>query len=80
VDRFKFSARTVAADGTWEVAFNERDNASLIRTPEGRSVLTSGTIYVQPQDGTVVRTILRIDSKEPRGRAASTCDTPASRR
>jgi hypothetical protein len=63
--RFKFSARTLAADGTWEIAFNERDKPSLIRTPEGRSILTSGTIYVQPQDGTVVRTILRIDSKEP---------------
>jgi len=69
-DRFKFSARTVAADGTWEIAFNERDKPSLIRTPEGRSILTSGTIYVQPQDGTVVRTILRIDSKEPRGKGS----------
>jgi hypothetical protein len=69
--RFKFSARTVAADGTWEIAFSERDKPSLIRTPEGRSILSSGTIYVQPQDGTVVRTTLRIDSREaPRGKGS----------
>src|SRR5205809_4401298 len=34
-DRFKFTARRVAADGTWEIAFKETDRRTLIRTLDG---------------------------------------------
>jgi hypothetical protein len=67
-DRFRFSARggswPSAADGAYEIRFNERSRPSLIRTPEGRSILTSGTIEVAPDSGVVLRTVLVIDDKD----------------
>jgi hypothetical protein len=65
-DRFKFSSR-VAEDGTWEVAFTERSRPTLIRTPDGLPIKSSGTIHVLSQNGVVVRTVLNVDSKEERG-------------
>jgi hypothetical protein len=59
-DRFKFTARRVADDGTWEIAFKEASTPTLIRTPDGTSVPTSGTIWVQPDSGTVVRTAFAV--------------------
>jgi hypothetical protein len=61
-DRFKFSARRVADDGTWEIAFKETRTPTLIRTPEGDSVHSSGTIWVRPDTGVIVRTLLQVDS------------------
>lgn len=66
-DRFKFTARTVAADGTWEIAFKETDRPTLIRTPDGNPVPSSGTIWVEPQTGTIVRTRLQVDTLAGRG-------------
>jgi hypothetical protein len=60
LDRFKFAARTVAVDGTWEIAFRETHRPTLIRTPEGRSVASEGTVWVHPEDGTIVRTLLKV--------------------
>jgi hypothetical protein len=60
--RFKFSARTVAADGTWEIAYRETDRPTLIRTPDGESIPSAGTIWVEPQTGTIVRTRLEVDT------------------
>lgn len=59
-DRFKFTARTVNADGTWEIAFRETDRPTLIRDLDGASIPSSGVIWVEPQTGTVVRTRLEI--------------------
>ena len=66
-NRFRYSARAARADGTWEIAFQERTKPTLIRTPEGVSVPTEGTIQVMPQDGTIVRTVLRINQKSLSG-------------
>jgi hypothetical protein len=66
-DRFKFSAKSVAADGTWEIAFRETGSPTLIRSPDGTPVPSSGTIWVRPEDGTIVRTRLDIDAKAGRG-------------
>jgi hypothetical protein len=66
--RFKFTARAVAEDGTWEIAFRETDRPTLIRSPEGDSIPSSGTIWVQPQSGTIVRTVLRLDAIANRSR------------
>jgi len=60
-DRFKFAARRVLDDGTWEIAFRETGKPTLIRTPNGDPVDTSGTIWVRPADGVVVRTVLDVD-------------------
>ena len=61
-DRFRFSARGPAADGAWGIAFRERSKPTLIRTPEGRSIASAGTLHVLPATGAVVRTVLQVDS------------------
>jgi hypothetical protein len=65
--RFKFTARRVATDGTWEIAFKETDRPTLIRDPNGRSVPSSGTLWVEPQTGTVTRTRLQVETVDGRG-------------
>jgi hypothetical protein len=60
-DRFKFSAKTVDANGIWHIAFKETYRPTLIRTPEGQSVPSEGELWADPADGTVVRTILKTD-------------------
>ena len=59
--RFKFSAKTVEPDGAWEIAFRETERPTFIRTPEGRSIYSEGTIWVSPSDGVIVRTRLKVD-------------------
>ncbi len=59
--RFKFSAKSVDADGTWHIAFKETSKPTLIRTPEGQSVPSEGELWVNPTDGTVLRTILKTE-------------------
>ena len=59
-ERFKFSAKGVQADGTWEIAYRETQQPTLIRTPEGKSVPSDGSIWVNPADGTILRTVLRV--------------------
>lgn len=61
LDRFKFAARRVADDGTWEIDFRETSKPTLIRTPDGEPVASTGTIWVRPEDGVVVRTVLEVD-------------------
>lgn len=58
IERFKFSRRHVAADDTWEIAFQETERPTLIRTPEGRAVPTHGSVWVHAATGIVVRTRL----------------------
>jgi len=58
--RFKFAAKSVGQDGTWEIAFHESEKPTLIHTPDWRPVPTEGTIWVNPADGTVVRTFLKV--------------------
>ena len=65
--RFKFAARRVADDGTWEIGFKENSTPTLIRTPEGSSVRSSGTLWVQPDTGIVLRTVLTMEMISGRG-------------
>jgi hypothetical protein len=60
LDRFKFAARRVLDDGTWEVTYKEEGRPTLIRTLDGEPVTTTGTIWIRPQDGVVVRTLLEV--------------------
>jgi hypothetical protein len=61
LDRFKFTRKRAGADGIWEIAFRETDRPTLIRTPEGQSVPSEGSVWVNAADGTVVRTSLRMN-------------------
>jgi hypothetical protein len=58
LDRFKFTKKAVGRDGIWEVAFRETERPTLVRTPEGASVPSAGSVWVNAADGTVVRTRL----------------------
>ncbi|HEY2434818.1 MAG TPA: hypothetical protein VGI12_19250 [Vicinamibacterales bacterium] len=68
--RFKFAARAAGPDGIWEIAFKETDRPTLIATPDGNPVPTSGTIWVESGTGTVVRTRLQIETLDGRGQRA----------
>ena len=57
--RFRFTAKGRQPDGTLEIAFRELTRPTLIRTPAGDSVLSEGAIWVNPSNGTVVRTRLK---------------------
>jgi hypothetical protein len=71
LDRFKFTRKRVTPDGAWEIAFRETERPTLVRTPEGRSVPSEGSVWVTASDGTVLRTTLRM-KEFGRGSAAFT--------
>jgi hypothetical protein len=60
MDRFRFTQKGQAPNGTWEIAFRETSQPTLIRTPEGRSIATAGSVWVNPADGTIARTRLEM--------------------
>src|SRR5262249_17654735 len=78
-DRFKFSSRGVAQDGTWEIAFSEKPGSALIHSPDWRAIPVSGIIQVLPQNGVVVRTMLKVDSKQGTLRGTGQIDVRYSR-
>lgn len=59
LDRFKFSVRDRSGP-VWEIAYRETDRPTLIRTTEGKSIPSAGTVWVDPSTGTVVRTHLTV--------------------
>jgi hypothetical protein len=59
LDRFKFGARTVDADGRWQIAWRETYRPTFIRTPAGESIPAEGELVVDPARGTVLRTLLK---------------------
>jgi hypothetical protein len=81
-ERFKFTAKGVQEDGSWEIAYRETQHPTLIRTPEGKSVPSDGSIWVNPADGTIVRTVLKVGGMgvgAPKGvRGAGTIDVTYS--
>lgn len=85
LERFKFSRKRVAVDGTWEVTFRETVHPTLIRTPEGKAVPTDGTVWVDAATGVVLRTRLQMtqfgtpDSPNQRGAASAAIDVTYSR-
>jgi hypothetical protein len=66
---FKFATRRVDANGVWEITFKETGTPTLINTPEGASVRSSGTLWVRPDSGTIVRTLLQLELVNARGTA-----------
>lgn len=66
--RFRFRASgTVPGSGpaVSVVAYDERERPTIIRTPDGRSVVSRGTFWIDPANGQVWKTELATD--EPRG-------------
>lgn len=61
-ERFRFKRQDDAVmrgARVWRVTFRERVRPTLIRTPEGRDVLSEGVFWIEPDTGAVVRTELR---------------------
>jgi hypothetical protein len=60
--RFRFKRRDTATfRGTpaWIVTFEERQRPTIIRTPEGRDVRSTGAFWIDPSTGAVLRSELR---------------------
>ncbi len=60
--RFKFRHRgstSVQDRPVWIVSFEERDHPTIIRTPEGRDIQSSGSFWIDPSNGAVLRSELR---------------------
>jgi hypothetical protein len=60
LDRFKFTVESRDADGAWQIAFRETSKPTLIRTTEGTSVRSEGSLRVNPVNGTILQTRLRL--------------------
>lgn len=50
----------------WTVTFEERERPTLIRTPEGKDVRSTGVFWIDPRDGAVLRTELRAGENRER--------------
>ncbi len=58
--RFKHTGTTSQGDTpVWVVSYEERDRPTIVRTPEGRDVTSSGSFWIDPASGAVLRTELR---------------------
>lgn len=61
--RFTFTrkgTRTIEGVPTWEIAFKETRSPTLIMTRAGQDVPMEGSLWVNPADGTVIQTRLRL--------------------
>jgi hypothetical protein len=66
--RFRFrlaGSATISDTHVSIVNYEERERPTIIRTPNGRSVVARGTLWIDPMDGRVLKTELVTD--EPRG-------------
>lgn len=50
----------------WKVTFKERRRPTLVRTPDGRDVRSTGAFWIDPRDGAVLRTELRAGDNRSR--------------
>ncbi|MDQ3213583.1 MAG: VWA domain-containing protein [Acidobacteriota bacterium] len=72
--RFAFTregTRRVAGATVMEIGFRERARPTMIRTSEGRDVASQGTLWVDPVDGTVLRTRLVVSGFTGMGSSAT---------
>jgi hypothetical protein len=56
----------------WVVTFSERERPTLVKTPQGRDRPVRGTVWIDPADGSVLRTDLEFDGAKPADSPAST--------
>jgi hypothetical protein len=58
----KRSEEQVNGRTIWAVTFSERERPTLVKTPQGRDRPARGTLLIDPQDGSVLRTDLEFDA------------------
>jgi hypothetical protein len=60
--RFRFrqqGTRVDAAGGTvWQITYQEKERPTIIKTPDGASVVARGTFWIDPREGRVVESML----------------------
>lgn len=57
---FKHTGDTAFHDRpVWIVSYSERDRPTIIRTPEGHDIQSSGSFWIDPETGAVLRSELR---------------------
>lgn len=91
--RFEFTnkgAKTIDGQKTWELAFKEIKKPTFVMTRGGIDVPVEGALWVIPEDGTVVRTRLKMrnfadrqatpEQNAPRNRPAVNPNTPTAGR
>ena len=58
--RFKHTGETtVRGTPVWIVSYEEKERPTIIKTPEGADVISSGSFWIDPLTGAVLRTELR---------------------
>ena len=58
--RFKHTGETTFQDTrVWIVSYEEKERPTIIKTPEGGDVMASGSFWIDPATGAVLRTELR---------------------
>lgn len=58
--RFKHKGSTVVQNRpAWIVSYDEREHPTIIRTPDGRDIESSGSFWIDPSTGAVLRSELR---------------------
>jgi hypothetical protein len=58
--RFKHTGTTTFRDTpVWVVSYEEKDHPTIIKTPEGHDITSSGSLWIDPATGAVLRTELR---------------------
>src|SRR4029079_15498365 len=65
--------------GSWSLAFNEKADSSLIRTPGWRPIPTSGLVFVRGDSGIVVRAVRSVESKRGELRGVGEIDVRYAR-
>jgi hypothetical protein len=66
--RYKRSGTAVFHDRqVWTVTFEDRDRPTLIRTPTGQDVRSTGVFWIDPRDGAVLRTELHAGENRGHG-------------
>ena len=60
--RFRFKhtgTATVRDTPVWVVSYEEKDHPTIIKTPEGHDIPSSGSFWIDPDTGAILRTELR---------------------
>jgi hypothetical protein len=63
--RFSFSKKgneRVSGIETWEIRFEERRGPTLIHADAGQSLLSSGSLWIEPATGRIVKTDLQVEN------------------
>jgi hypothetical protein len=67
--RFRLTERAGPEQPGVSIAYDERERSTIIRTPNGRNVVSRGTLWIEPASGRVLKT--ELVTTEPRGLQAT---------